>query len=325
MNRNEMIRENKERTEQLRKKYSRKLEAVQDLKRQYYIGTGDVKQYLEAYETIDDRLSDFASRIDRNLPKEFSYRATPERVISIMGILSDFEYCYLSNTVGKDIYSIEEAYNSKLFKELNLVNLLYIFKEKEMRDLELDFDIDKFLIEIFSQENKNNLNDKNFISETLSYFVDRIVGYLNGIDRNDLAIAFMDTCNDLNGLYENLTIDDISLIMKKKSIKRQRNSINYGNILERIIRDQVENRIEYRRSLLLLYAEASEIESSNDGILLSKDRLRKSNERLKKLMEINAPRVFISRENEMIKEKKCLLHILQSEKRWLDKILSNGG
>jgi hypothetical protein len=66
-----------------------KLAEVQRLKKEVYLGTHALKEYSDAVANIPVSLQAVADHINRELPPDVPYRATPSRVVSLASIIYD--------------------------------------------------------------------------------------------------------------------------------------------------------------------------------------------------------------------------------------------
>lgn len=76
--------------EKRKKELEGMLKAIQDLKEEYYIGTGDAFEYLKRVRNIYERPKKIAELINERLAKESSitYIASPERVVGLNSCLN---------------------------------------------------------------------------------------------------------------------------------------------------------------------------------------------------------------------------------------------
>jgi len=182
-----------------------------------------------------------------------------------------------------------------------------------------DFDIKKekkeeserwfsnFFVKTFIEMNKSSdTNDFDLVNTGLSYLCNDLKNYTyrphEEFDyvvkhlKRELAISYSDVRFDTNMLREK----------EKEALKINADThIDWVQVLDKIEKDKVDNRMEYRRQVALLFAEQMNGKSGNDTVELAKIHA--------KILGPFAHESTFSR----------VIPILVSEKRFLDRILSS--
>jgi len=320
---------------QNKEKLEKRLRVIQDLKNEYYIGTLDTLRFLRNAKKIYEKPKEVSNYINRRLIDSGvlnSYPATPERIVGLCRMFSEAsEEANLSrdetNSLSefKDFFEMIETRNNIINEIDNTPSWEYFCFSNEFFEKNCPENKEYSLLPYFYEANKNKINsDEAFKKE--------VINYIKNEEDNDGEIYVPEKFNEvyLKNLMDRDWKKELSkakLIDTEKRILKQEkvHSLNGGKILEKIMRDQVDHRIEYRRMILCKWLEDEGIRDYEEAICKIEGTWKKRLAMLKELRSDFIAGSFRTKGElkNSIRESKFIRHLLGSDKNFTEKVLRN--
>lgn len=344
--------------EKRKKELEGMLKAIQDLKEEYYIGTGDAFEYLKRVRNIYERPKKIAELINERLAKESSitYIASPERVVGLNSCLNrclassgielpsalDYELLrhpriYLSENFPNfkffgyvDVFDIDVPVIGKMKRHLEK-----IVKEKGDKYIdgvikELNFFSGKTVdycaqafFPFFEFANKENVQTNGDFGIEVISFIKEAYEKIKGKIREDM----IDCCSDyVEILTRDLSVIDWQENLSEEGLKEmERGKLDFNfsfnirlwDMVEKIKRDCIDHKLEYRRMILCLWLENRKVNNYEEAISSYKSELENF-----EMLTSRMPEKFAK---EMTTRSRVVLEFLRpllySEKNFIEKFL----
>jgi hypothetical protein len=317
-----------------KEKLKRKLEVIQDLKSRYYIGTQEAWDYLNAVDAVYSLPVEISDKINHEV-NPTKYPATPQRVCGLLGTISEICYNALNASIDKQNSPDEIDSNwlpgpifSEQYKNLEIIGdqsgwafrlndkkvirvLVPFFKDAQSRGITSNREFGGLFIDKLKQG--YNLIDSKIIEEDLraisGFYLDEIVKNLSLIDWE-----------------QKLSKENLRKIESDKLFFEEQWCLNCESIIRRILLDQVDHRLEYRREVLCKWLTDNNIEDYQealDKVQLSIKHRQDNIEQFKELSSIH-PSIWLAGEaEERLKHAVFIRHLLGSDKNFIERYLRN--
>lgn len=343
-----------------RKDLEAKLRAIQDLKAERYIGTQQAWQYLKAVESVYKNPKKISDEINDYLQKRLGegkvyYPATEERLIGLANILEEL-FEKIEEDEDKKIMS---NYNPRSSKALDEVHYLIIFhdsiaqergyktwhemmlKEYPLRDISSQFifippdamDIKVELLEYFNKEmdaaldglghifslNQNlKMNNKLFGDNVLEYIKENY--FFVFPEQAHITIETIVSDTNLDYVLSNINLKKL----RARAMRGAFSKISTFVRIQKILRDQVENKMDIMREIVSDFLYENEYNSYEEALAISKEKLRIRQKRLKNLIRLSAPPPIIDSEVSSLKILEYEVRCLVSERNFVERYLREG-
>lgn len=310
--------------EQRKQKLERMLRAVQDIKTEYYVGTKEAYNTIKKLQEVREGPIKTAGYINRSLNRKFenpSYLATPERVGGIEGVL--FE---AANYASQQFLNNE----AELCPEYHLQNFDFfkVFRiESDVDDKPENSAI--LLIPYFIQANKINAEEDSLFGIV---FQDYLLKKYKEV-RWRIEEKMQPACDTymLRGLHYLEDTDWNNLLSEQSFNIREREIAKYimaskistGKILDRMLNDRIDHRLEYRRQVLCKWLRDCGFKDYEEAFSSNQELLKMREERLQKFTAGNCTKNMIYDVKRLVRISKFLRHLLGSEKNFVKKFLKN--
>jgi len=106
-------------------------------------------------------------------------------------------------------------------------------------------------------------------------------------------------------------------------VKNAFSKISLPNIVDRILKDKVDLRLEYRRQILCKYLIDSKIDSYEDAVRIADHRIAIRKDTIEKFEKGQMPDHIMNDAKKLFTEAKFIRHIVGSEKNFIKKYLKN--
>jgi len=318
--------ERKPRSERL----ERMLRTIQDIKEQNYglIGTQDVWDFLKQQRGVYEVPDKIAARINEEVRKAIptlTYEATPERLDGIYT-----EFVCLNTMVGGDTYfELIGRHGAKCFADIGGLTIVEDSEKEQIKAA-------NFFRPFFLEANKDRITDDGEIGAIIAYTLKEDYNSV----RKRIPEISRDECDDyVQKLCIEMAVRDWRENLSKQTFIREQtfsvrlaseNAFNLNKMTERIRRERVEHKLEYRRGILghVLSDSSRDIASSFGfpmeswkGFIRSyEDRIRRVKKELsgKEIVE-EERRIYQSALNTF-----TFIHrLLRQEKNWVEKVLKS--
>lgn len=328
-------------------KLKARLEAIQELKSRYYIGTSEAKDYLDAFISVEEKPMQLADMINRELPSNATYHATPERLVGFIDLFSSIFNFRDHLSIQQEIQGFKLGVFSRIIRSFYPIRIFERTYKSGIGGEIPEEEFNNLLINLYKRANEACVkDDSRYIEKSMEFLIGEIENEIRNLSDSDLK-EMIELCEltgfDRKRLYstlesvlvssrerlKNFSFTKESLMERKNEFLEYKNihHINYGTILDRIIRDQVENRLEYQRQVITLYAEASadfnetgKVEDLYNGV---KYHLKKAEQNHAKLVEYRAPEQLILTLDNLRKRNRTLLRMIVDDKNFLNRFLKN--
>ncbi|MEN9625784.1 MAG: hypothetical protein RL557_112 [archaeon] len=296
----------------------RKLQTIQELKREKYIGTQEAWKYLERVTALDENPSKLAYAINKAMQMPVRYEATPHRILG-------FNYTFNGLVATASVNEV---------------------KDKELSDF-YNFLIDKSPLcdpFILSHRRKMSIYFVNAFTEVfMAMNDDESIAYKETEERDAIFSALiiareMSRYNADNRVRTNFyhyyssinwsqcfSVENLREIEKELKRRVYTYEIDLKRRIKRMFDDLVDHRLENRREILTDFLDESLSHSPHctyDEIVGNvKRRLSIRRKRLQDLLDIDSNEVIVNNEREMIRESEFQLHLLTSDKKFIQKYL----
>jgi len=306
-----------------------KLRAIQDLKREKYVGTQTAWNYIKRVNNLYDNPEKVSKAINERLEEQGTvhYLATPEKIVGLgyyfprFLVKANFEN--YDDSKG-DTYelTVEDEADDKLGKT-PLFSCIDLITDKR-DDLNVEKLVD-YLIPLFLDSQSKDMTNENFATKAIQYS-DHIYGIDEAVRKEVFVKVSSSNWDQLLSVENYRTLES--------EIKRGIffDEIKINSRIKLMINDQIDHRLEYRREILTDFIDSmineeffgDSYEASYDGLRDYNLRyLRESRERLKEFIERNDPKVIIDGEKSIIEKREFLLLIIAPERNFINKYLKN--
>ncbi|MEK6873091.1 MAG: hypothetical protein AABW90_03720 [Nanoarchaeota archaeon] len=284
-----------------------KLRAIQELKREKYIGTKEAWNYLDRVNALYENPKIIANSINENLSRdgEVYYKATPE---IIMGFERPLDILPYGNLSSKDIGYLP------LFCYYE-----YISGNSKNRNLEK---IANYLYPIFKDVQRPDITNSLFGLSAIEYSLDNLNVHCE--KKEKIFKKFVDYDWDYCFSSENLRN-----IEKELKLEIYFDEVSIVSRIERMERDLVDHRLENRREILCDYLSSlsrfykeNELDYASLREILLK-RLENREKQLKRLGSIVIADVVKNNQEKLVDETKFLLTAIAPERNFIDKYLKS--
>jgi len=313
------------------------LRAIQELKSEYYIGTQEAYDFLKEAQRIYSNPEKIADMMNQELARQgkVSYNATPARVACLEKILSGISFDLNMELAG----SFENFVNQNLTSANDyLISLSPIFIPLEGSDAELNiymvFDTEpekmsRVLLPFFDRANKDSIScDADFGAETIELLKEEYEKIIPLID-NDKTDAPCDLY--MSALFRELARVDWERELSRESfneyveicVHNAKSDISTSVMLDRLLRDKVDHKLEYRRAVLCKWLSDREIDSYELAIDISEKNLLMREEMLGKMQLSDAPERVIKRQESLVRSARFVRHLLGADKNFVKRYLEH--
>lgn len=324
--------------EEIKPEFEGMLEAIKDLKQEYYIGTQEAYGFLREVQQIYSAPKKLADLINSELMKQgkVSYLATPERVACLERVIDNISEDIIHENFNESIKDDYILYilNPNLYlsglspvfiplsgmdENMNVCSVFHSKPEKTAEiflpyfkranedfcksDAELSSSIIDLLREEYSKV-ENKIDDRKAAFPCREYF-SSLLTELSLVDwENALS---KESFNEIERVYIDFTKSDISTSM----------------MLRRLIRDRVDHKLEYRRAVLCKWISDRKVEDYEQAMDVAEANLKFRKSLLEKMTEQNTPDVVIEKQEEMLKSAKFIRFLLGADKNFVKRYLKN--
>ena len=310
-----------------RKDLEAKLRAIQDLKAERYIGTQEAFGYINRAAALYDNPNKMAKAINQYLGRKLEreqlyYPATAERVVGLMKLFDELseeleEEKQDDETLGGIILSETDYF---FLSECD-TETLFEYKEGRVKELF------NYLKEVFENAQLEGMDDKEFGEQLAKEFIKK---FPLGTDRIRELLYHETEQIDWNYLFSK---DNLRKVRAEYLFRTEAAELDVETRTKRILKDQVENRIERKKEIVMAYLTQRRFTSYHDAISTVKRLLEKSEKRLKglenkKFLEgyellwlMSDPKSVIERFKDSYAHLRFVLSCLASEKSFAVKYL----
>ena len=303
-----------------------KLLAIQDLKREKYIGTQEAWNYIERVNALYENPVKVADAINEKLEKKgiIYYKATPERIFGLCYTLYDL----FINDLFPDYFNENHPYNDhdyNLISEIRLFDNDLILSSFNLRPLKRDTkELSDYLTPIFINVQYPDSTNQDFVDSTVQSLLK-----INISDK--LKKAFLQNVNNQNWDYL-LSKENLRKIERNEKGAIYFHEINIDSRINRFERDLVDYKLENRREVLAdwidMYKEELKAEGFEYMIKYLKEQLQRRRETLGTttkftMTKLSVPKSFIDKQISLIRGSEFILRCLSSEKRFVEKYLKS--
>ena len=311
----------------------RMLEDIAEIKSQYYVGTGEAFKLIKGIQKMHAQPIEISNLINQEVAKKYSlsYKATPERIVGLEeGLqlcgseaefnleLTDEEYSlfrdYKALLLGK-VDSLLEDFETSPFmgdakKSARGFYPLFLNANKNL--LSSDQDFGELVLKYIPFKANRNLTEKGnltvkFDKTTKTYFGAWLISFMIGIQSLDW----------------NKILSGQNLIENERDYKETLISTELSNldIVQRLIRDKLDHRWEYRRSVACKWLSSAKIKTYDDAILGIEQKIASRVEQNERLKAIHAPNMILDNSNNLVAESRFIRHVLGSDRNFFQRYL----
>ena len=302
-----------------------KLKAIQELKREKYVGTQSAWNYIKGVTALYENPLRISKAINERLEEQGTvyYPASPERIVGLGYYLPRFfTKIELESSDQKEPDEFtEEDYAILYLTDIPLFSCIELITDKkENRNIEKLVD---YLFPLFLESQSESMTNLDFAIKAIQYPEE--IHQINEVFRN--AIYSKVSSSNWDNLF---SLDNLRSLETK--IKRDIFSyeILINDRVKLMMNDRVDHRLEYRREILTdtidefinctFFGESNVVsyDSLRDHYVRN---LRESRKRLEKLECLNTPDCIIKSEKLNIEKKEFILCIIAPEKNFIDRYL----
>lgn len=337
-----------------------KLQAIKDLKAERYIGTQHAWEYLKAISKVYTNPKKVSDTINQSLKEKLAreqpyYPATPERVIGLSYVVGklfeeleeDEDERIKSSYNPKTSNKVEDILYLIEFRDLIAQEKGYsdwdelILKEYPLRDISCqsifvphtdtddtarsrillgDYEIAALdrLAYIFLQNQEHEMTDELFGNNVLEYI------------REDYLFIFPEQARIIIETIASNT--NFNYIFSKENFKKLRTDaiskcfsiISISGRIGKVIRDQVENKVEIRREIISDLFFNRGYASYEQALYITKEELKEAKKGLNNLINSNTPEFIIHTVAHMVIIREYIIRCLVSERNFIEKLLREG-
>jgi len=301
------------------------LRTVNDIKGEHYVGTKDAYDAIKELQACRVNPVLTAGYINKALKKRFenpTYIATPERLGGIQHVLREAKsyasepFRFEDPEVGTE--AVLEC-NSKGYKVFSL-------------DLEVHAkpkDSAKLLYPYFSLANNNRVSNDDTFGRNFPYYAMR--EYVR--TRKDIQEEMQESCDKwMSMALVSLERADFATELSRPAFNSREtenargimmSKLSTRDIIERIVNDRIDDRLEYRRQVLCKWLNDCRFQNYEQALDLASEQLEMRKTRFEKLVEMNAPTNIIKSSEVSVRTSTFLKQLLESEKNFVNRFLRN--
>tara|TARA_Y100000034_G_scaffold134836_1_gene204467 strand:- start:813 stop:1751 length:939 start_codon:yes stop_codon:yes gene_type:complete len=302
------------------------LREVQRIKSENYVGTKEAYGVLKQISDAESNPIKTANRINSFVWRvpHYSYPATPERVIGSIDILFDADRNAQSLvdkffTEGLDpnsdfYHSLMQNIGAGLSSEVP-----FSFKPS---------DLSRTLIGFFVYANKKGVSsDRDFGESVL-----KGLGYLCKKTEEEIgaeSVSEEDKCWTIGFLADVLSQDWEDRLSRKSYLENldryvgnARLRLKIPEMVEKLKRDMVDHRMDYRRQTVCYWLEKRGIDNYEEALRMSEESIRSRAERYEKSKSCS-PKFQIGNLRKSLQEAKFIRHVLGQERNFLKRYLDS--
>jgi len=309
-----------------REKLEELLRAVQDTKSEFYVGTQEAYRAVKRISSeIYENPGKTAVGINHALKQRFtrpSYEATPERIYGTSEVLSDA-------LDTDELYRDEPDNTSFLFTfdhQETLENVGNLSEIKMRSDFRMQpSDLSRIMTPYFIRANKRGVsNNADFGKVVVDYLREGLRDYSDNIDPMSIPDYLEWTTRFLNILHRTDWNEELSKETFNRILTRHRggilvNELSLSNIVDRLINDRYNHRLEYRRQVLSRWLEGRE--SYEEAVKTAEFMIESKRERCRIFEVLNIPQEIIEGVKKSIQLARYIRHVLESEKNFVKRYL----
>lgn len=299
------------------------LDVVRDVKEEYYVGTQEALEAVRGRMSIYRKPQETADHINSQLPAGNGfYRATPER---LAGICKLAQCSPITRLHGSE----EPSRLCDLFGEGWTLASGAVFGPYSVMGTGAGeagiSSAREIFVDLFKRANDEGVKDDEAFKEFIA------LEFYNG-ERNKIDLQTPEPDATSYRFYERVMSHPTDLIFSRKTFldgerdslgRSDRHSLNLRMISDRIHRDQVDHRFEFRRRFITNYLEMTSGQSVEDLTAYEDGVLSISKERLKHFEEGLSPDCFLNKERSLVRYHAFVRHLLGSEKNFARKFLGS--
>lgn len=297
------------------------LRAVQEIKSEYYVGSLEAYGRIKQAQASEENPAIAANYINDSVQKRFSettYLATPARVTGIENALRKAGDYASKPFLDGDLQEFPQFYLEDNFKEFEIFGMNFSVHDSPKESA-------KMLLPYFIDANANQIRDNQDFG---SYFAFHLLDSYRKT-RMNISRGLLRKCDEWIGrimdYFQHVELD--REMSKGVYSERLRNTLSYdlsptlGTIIDRVLNDKVDHRLEYRRQIVAKYLRDTNPNSWEEAIANVNHWLARREERARKNLDYNAPAIIIKNDERIIKQSKFLRHVLGSEKNFVTRFL----
>ncbi len=318
-----------ENSKQKQERLERKLRAIQELKSEQYIGTQDAYDYLKDVQKIYSVPEKTAEVINKRLSllEPITYPSTPERIVGLAKAISGLSFeVEINEEYIENIPNISDiAEKSPFLKALDFINYL----ESSFNDVkETTKNVSCFFAYANTEEIKS---DKDFGDIVVKLMEDSYNKIKKDIDRNFLdnydnfMHKFLTKLSNIDWRYQ-LSKDNFRNL-EREEVKVARSRIRLSTIIERIFRDKLDHKLEYRRQTLCRWLEKfSDAGLNADYEIVLKNaelQVRARKKCMERLKRFDYPEQIIKDLERLARNAKFIRHLVGADKNFIKRYLEH--
>ena len=304
------------------------LRAVQDIKSEYYIGTGEAYKSIKRMSGVYENPERLSKMINEHLRSRgtVTFPASPERIDGLLGIVN--HAFQKSNDVAMEVYGSDEVavvlsnYEVKVLTGFEDLTSIFLDSPEKCYDV---------LYPIFEMANQKgvtgNLEFKKLIGDYLSSELLKEESKIPADDSSALKIFEFWSYSFQTGIkardWESEMTSENFRDKERFMVKSAMSEISIGNMVERLQRDRVEHIMEYKRAVLCKWLRDLEIEDYDSAIEICETQLKRRQKMLERLSGINPHEGMLNDQERMVNGSKYLRHALGQEKNFVIRYLEH--
>ncbi len=294
------------------------LRAVKDLKGEHYIGTQTAHNSVKAVQRVYSRPVEIADKINEELGLNSThYQATPERLAALARNINEISIDEQASAPKEDDPPLA-LYKSTAGDLLSLATYpgipAYLFGQLPVKE---EGDVYNALKQLFIDANTSGVKTNRELGEF-------IVPYLSRMIENRHKPKEKGRVTIVNPTLTKIDWEEASSREKLREYERVYSSIaaelDTDEIVERLKRDGLDHRLEYRRQVLAPFLRSYSGTPYTTIIKELKDRIEKSESRLERPSIKDSTYVRESEERSLT-TKKFLRHLLGSDRNFAERFL----
>jgi len=301
------------------------LRTVNDIKGEHYVGTKDaycaIKE-LQACRTNPILTADYINRALKKRFENLTYIATPERVGGIEHLTREARNCASEPFRFEDPEAGTEAILECDSKGYRIFSLALDVHGKPK-------DSARLLYPYFSLANNNRVTNDDTFGRNFPYYAVR--EYVK--TRKDIKEEMQESCDKwICGALVYLEVADFATELSKPAFNCREtenargimmSKLSTRDIIERIVNDRIEDRLEYRRQVLCKWLNDCRFQTYEQALDLASQQLEMRKTRFENLALMNAPRNIITSSEISVRTSTFLKQVLESEKNFVNRFLRN--
>ena len=318
--------------EEKKQRLEGKLRAIKDLKSKSYIGTKDAWEILDRVERILENPKIIAEKVNEGVSEltNITYPATPERVLgfnSIMWKLESYMPCAYEE-IDEGLIDRISWFEKKVTGANFVSEYFYLDVDKAV----------EILHPYFLSANKGQIrSDKDFgdvVRDVISHKAVELKRegygeYSQYADTFDNYMLNVSIFFDKSDVTTHLLSKDNSEKDHRKHLRNAESGVPLWYIIDRLVKDQVEHKFEYRRSIVVKF-----LEENSSGLKFLKenscevnyeDVMKWAKDLLKDYQkEAEEPKEYDKETaSRMAKRYEYIVHVLASDKNFIKRFLSS--